>query len=191
MKVKVLPGMLMVVLALGSVSKSHAQTQSNGLYLTYTDYINHKQSYTEDANTTIYIHEFFGGGTVTVTKDGKDIVLEKDNLFGYHDSSGKDFRFKENKAYQIIDTAGFFIYSYDELLQHGKGAKPTAVFYFSKKANGPIVPLTFYNVGKAFPENTKLRYLLDMASAAHEKPDAFDGDENRYKIKELYLKSLQ
>jgi hypothetical protein len=186
-----LPMIIVIIMTFGFTEKSNAQKQSKGLYLTYADFLNHKLSYTENAGNQIAIHEFLGMSKVTVNSNGKKLVFEKSRLFGYHDNDGNDYRFADNKAYQVIDTTGFFIYSFEKLEQQGKGPKPTRVYYFSKTANGELQPLTFKNIESAFPENAKFRYMVEVASVYNVKPDAYDDQMNVYKIKELYTASLK
>ena len=185
---------LIIIITFGFIEKSNAQ-KLNGLYLTYSDYLQHKLSYTSDPASTngnkIYIHEFIGRANVTVISNGKKIVLPKNEIFGYHDAGNNDYRFNDNKAYQIIDTTGFFIYSYDKLVQQGKGPKPTRVYFFSKKNDGVIMPLNNENIAKAFPQNHKFRNMVELASRSDIKLDAYDTASNEYKIKELYTESLK
>jgi len=186
-----LPMIVAIILTFGFIQKSNAQKQSKGLYLTYADFLSRKLSYTEDAGNKIAIHEFIGMSKVTVTTNGQKLVLEKSKVFGYHDADGNDYRFADNKTYQVIDTTGFFIYSFDKLVQQGKGPKPTRVYYFSKTINGELLPLTFRNIAIAFPENAKFRYMVQVASVYGVRPDDYDSQTNAYKIKELYTASLK
>ncbi|MDF2434165.1 MAG: hypothetical protein JWP44_3796 [Mucilaginibacter sp.] len=184
-----------IALTFGFVEISNAQKQSTGLYLTYNDYLNHKLSYTADKTNPngnkLLIHEFIGMNKVTVISNGKKTMIPKSGLFGYHDSNGNDYRFYENKAFQVIDTTAFYIYSYDKLIQQGKGPKPTRVYYFSKKTDDKILPLTSENIAKAFPKNAKFRYMVEVAAKTNLKLDAYDNEANEYKIKELYAESLK
>jgi hypothetical protein len=195
MKIYILPMMLIAGLTIGSVNRSNAQTRSKGLYLTYNDYTSHKLSYTEDPSNSngnkIALHDFFGSKQITVISNGKKLTFDKDQIFGYRDANGNDYRFHDGKAYQIVDTNGFYIYSHDSLVQQGKGPKPTPGYYFSKTSNSALLPLTFQNIISAFPENPKFRYMAEVASAYNVKADAFDSNTNAYKIKELYLNSLK
>ena len=195
MKKHMLPMMLIAVLAFGSANKSNAQTHAKGLYLTYSDYLGHKLSYTEDPSNSngnkIALHELFGSKQITVSGNGKNLSFDKNQIFGYHDANGNDYRFHDGKAYQIVDTNGFFIYSHDSLVQQGKGPNPITGYYFSKTSNSSLLPLTFQNVVNAFPENPKFRYMAEVASTYNVKADAFDSSLNEYKIKELYLQSLK
>src|SRR5580700_608411 len=124
--------MIMLIITIGFSQQSNAQNQSSGLYLTLNDYQNHKLSYT---GSPISIHEFLGGRYVTVISNGQKLQLEKSKIFGYHDNANNDYRFFNNKAYQIVDTPEFCIYSNEKLVPQasGKGPKPTMVYYFSKK----------------------------------------------------------
>jgi hypothetical protein len=176
-----------IVLTFGLIQTSNAQNKQSGLYLTYSDYVNHKLSYTDGK---INKNEFIGSKNVTIVSNGKKTVLAKDQLFGYH-YANNDYRFNDGKAYQIVDTTGFYIYSYDKLVQQGKGPKPTTVYYFSKNFDGAILPLTPENIAVAFPKNTKFKNMVELASRSDLKLDAYDAQSNEYKIKELYSESLQ
>jgi len=182
-----------IILSFG-FQKSNAQ-KSCGLYTTYTDYLHHNLSYaTEPGNpkgNQIFIHEFIGVSNVTVISNGQKLVLPKTKLFGYHDCYNNDYRFYDSKAYQIIDTTGFCIYSFDKLIQQGKGPKPTRVYYFSKQPDTELLALTAGNIARVFPKNHKFRYMVEVASKTDIKLDAYDNEANEYKIKEFYAESLK
>jgi hypothetical protein len=184
--------MITLMLATGFIYESQAQTQSKGLYLTSGDYLNHKLSYRTDPTNknVIHIHEFIGQNNVTVISDGKKQSISKNDLFGYHDNNN-DYRFYGSKAYQIIDTTGFYIYSFDKLVQQGKGPRPTRVYYFSKTPNTDVLPLAPENIAKAFPKNPRFRHMVEVASKTDIKLDTYDSQANEYKIKELYTESLR
>jgi len=190
MKTFKLTMIIAIIMTFGLIQKSNAQKQSSGLYLTYNDYLNHKLSYT---NSPISIHEFFGGNYVTVISNGQKLQFEKNKIFGYHDNANNDYRFFNNKAYQIVDANGFCIYSHEKLVPQagGKGPKPTMVYYFSKKNDGEILPLAPEYIAKAFVDNTKFRYLVEVAYKSDIKLDAYDDLSHEYKIKELYAESLK
>lgn len=184
---------IVIILAAGFIQQSHAQNQSKGLYLTENDYLNGKLSYRTDAgnpNNSISIHEFLGQKKVTVISNGKKQSIAKSELFGYRDHES-DYRFYDNKAYRIIDTTGFYIYSFDKLIQQGKGPKPTRVYYFSKKTDTGLLPLTAGNIARVFPKNKKFRFMVEVESKADLKLEAYDSVSAEYKIKELYAESLK
>lgn len=183
-----LPVIIVIAMTFGFIQQSNAQKQSNGLYLTYNDYLNHKLSY---VSSKIYTHEFLEGKTVAVISNGQKQVFEKSNVFGYRDDAGNDYRFYSNKAYQIVDTAEFCIYKSDRLVQQGKGPKPVTGYYFSKKTGDEILALTPENIDRAFADNAKFRFMVEAAYHNDVKLDTYDSLLHEYKIKELYTASLK
>src|SRR5437879_7389062 len=123
--------LIIISVTFGFAAESIAQSQSKGLYLTFNDYQNHKLSYGTDQHASnankIFMHEFIGDNKITVISNGKKLMFNKGEIFGYRNSN-KDYRFYESKAYQIVDTTGFYIYSFEKLVQEGKGPKPGRFF---------------------------------------------------------------
>ena len=178
-----------IIITLGLVQKSNAQNQSNGLYLTFNDYLHHKLSYGSVAKgDKIAIHDFMEGKAITVTSNGTKQTFSKNEVFGYRENN-YDYRFQDNKAYQIIDTAGFYIYKHDKLTQQGKGPKPVSIEYFSNNANAKILLLTQQNVDMAFAANYKFRNMLQAEFKNDDQLNEYDASLNEYKIKELYTES--
>lgn len=176
-----------IIITIGLVQKSNAQ--SNGLYLTSNDYLHHKLSYGSVAKgDKIAIHDFMEGSTVTVVSNGTKQKFSKNEVFGYRENN-QDYRFQDNKAYQVIDTAGFYIYKHDKLTQQGKGLKPVSTEYFSTNANAKILVLTQQNVDMAFASNYKFRYIVQAEFKNDDQLNEYDHALNEYKIKELYTES--
>jgi hypothetical protein len=186
---KTLKLMIIVPVVAIFMLNSSAKGQSIGLYLTIHDYLNHKLSY-GDSGDKIRINGLFGSANVVLTHDGKKQVFAKSEIFGYHANS-QDYRFYNNNAYKILDTIGFYLYSTEKLVQQGKGPKPTTVYCFSKKGGDQILPLTPEYIAKEYPQNYKLKYMVEVASKAAINLDTYDKSSNMYKIKELYTESLK
>ncbi len=185
---------IIIIMTLGFIKNSPAQTHLSGLYLTYNDFIHHKLSYSSDSDNQknkIVLHEFFGGDKVTVTSNGKKQMLLKSQIFGYRDKHNHDYRFYGNKTYQIIDTAGFYLYSNEKLVQQGKGPKPTRAFYFSADVNASVLPLTEDYLATAFVKNNKFRYLVGAQFRSDDQLGAYDNLIHEFKIKELYMESTK
>jgi hypothetical protein len=178
---------MIVPLATIFMLNSSAKGQSVGLYLTVHDYLDHKLSYGGDK---IKINGLFGSSNVVLTHDGKKQVFAKSEIFGYHQNN-QDYRFYNNEAYQVLDTMCFYLYSTEKLVQQGKGPKPTTIYCFSKKAGDQIFPLTPEYIAQEYPQNYKLKYMVEVASKADIDIDAYDKSSNMYKIKELYTESLK
>lgn len=104
-------------------------------------------------------------------------------------SQKPDYRHIGHRAYQVLDTTGFYLYSYNKLVQGEKIARPTTVYYFSVKANDPVQELTLTNLEKAFRENTRFRYELEARFRSDKELIAYDNVLKTYKIEYLYIQS--
>jgi hypothetical protein len=181
---------IIIIMTLGFIKNSPAQTQSSGLYLTYNDFVNHKLSYGSDEShkNKIVLHDFFEGSNVTLISNGEKQVFAKNELFGYRENN-RDYRFQNNKAYQIVDTEGFYLYKHDKLVQGSKGLKPVSMGYFSAKANAEILELTPQNIDKAFASNYKFRNMVQAEFKTDNDLNQYDNALNKYQIKELFIES--
>lgn len=103
--------------------------------------------------------------------------------------SGQDFRSVGKSRYRIVDTAGFYLYSINKLVQGEKIARPQTVYYFSKKAGDPLQELTLANLEQAFAANTRFRYRLEAQFRSDKDLIAYDKNLKTYKIKYLYSQS--
>lgn len=186
-----LPMIMVIILTFGIALKSNAQQQSNGLYLTFNDFQNHKLSYGSIAKgDKIALHDFLEGNTITVISNGNKQTFSKKEIFGFR-KNNQDYRFQDNKVYQIIDTKGFYLYSHDKLTQQNKGLKPVSTVYFSTKADNGIVMLTEENIDKAFAANYKFRNSVQAEFKNDDALNEYDTALQEYKIKELYSESAK
>ncbi|WP_426668888.1 hypothetical protein ACPPVU_22015 [Mucilaginibacter sp. McL0603] len=186
-----LPMIMVIILTFGITLKSKAQQQSDGLYLTFTDYQNHKLSYGSiTKGDKIAIHDFLEGNTITVISNGNKQTFLKKEIFGFR-KNNQDYRFQDNKVYQIIDTEGFYLYRHDRLTQQNKGLKPVSTVYFSTKADSGIVMLTEENIDKAFAANHKFRNSVQAEFKNDDALNEYDTVLRKYKIKELYSESAK
>jgi hypothetical protein len=189
MKKLTLSMITVIIMTLGIIQNSNAQTKTNGLYLTFNDYVNHKLSYTSVAKgDKIAIHDFFESKNIVVTSNGAKQTFSKNEIFGYR-TNNHDYRFMDNKAYQIVDTAGFYIYKHDKLTAQVKGPKPVSTEYFSKSANAKVLLLNMQNIDVAFASNYKFRNMVQAEFKNDSELNEYDSFLNTYKIKELYTES--
>ncbi|WP_426668883.1 hypothetical protein ACPPVU_21985 [Mucilaginibacter sp. McL0603] len=181
---------IIIIMTLGFIKNSPAQTQSSGLYLTYSDFVNHKLSYGSDGSqkNKIVLHDFFEGSNVTLISNGKKQTFAKSEIFGYRENN-RDYRFQNNKSYEIVDTEGFYLYKNDKLVQGSKGLKPVSTAYFSTKANAEILQLTQQNIDKAFASNYKFRNMVQEEFKTDNDLNQYDNALNKYQIKELFIES--
>lgn len=181
---------IIIIMTLGFIKNSPAQTQSSGLYLTYNDFVNHKLSYGSDEahKNKIVLHNFLEGSNVTLISNGKKQTFAKSEIFGYRENN-RDYRFQNNKAFEIVDTEGFYLYKHDKLVQGTKGLKPITTEYFSAKANAEILELTQQNIDKAFAANYKFRNMVQAEFKTDNDLNQYDNALNKYQIKEVFIES--
>ena len=105
------------------------------------------------------------------------------------DCSGQVYRVVGKSRYRVIDTAGFYLYSINKLVQGDKIARPQTVYYFSVKPDGVLWELTLPNLEQAFAANAGFRYRLEAWTRSDRDLMAYDRALKEYKIKYLYSHS--
>lgn len=172
-----------ILMLQGIASKAQ---NTNGIYLTENDYKAHKLSYALGANDKLQLNTFLGGKNISVVNDGKKVKLAKSDIFGYRLGS-QDYRFFNNDAYQIIDTAGFTLYSREKLAQHTKGYQPAVRYFYSIDNKQPVKELTIANLTNSFAARANFRYSVQNNFRDDADLISFDKAANQYKVKYLYF----
>ncbi|WP_413667108.1 hypothetical protein ACEN9X_21595 [Mucilaginibacter sp. Mucisp86] len=181
--------MIIIMMVIGiQANRLMAQNENvkAGIYLTAQDYKTGKLSYVPEAGKKLKLHEFLGGNHISVTSGSKKISLLKGNVFGYRDG-GKDYRFYQNEAYQIIDTAGFPLYAHVQLIPQGKGYSRAETYFYSTGTATPVLNLTVVNVYRSFPEQNDFRYSIRNYFHGDADLMAYDSIAREYQIKYLYF----
>ena len=107
----------------------------------------------------------------------------------YRDHSGQSFRLLKKAHYRILDTAHFYLYSYNKLVQGEKIARPATCYYFSQDAASEVLPLTIANLEKVFAGNAPFVYKLHTDFKSDKDLITFFPSLNSYKIKYAYDQS--
>lgn len=174
----------------------YAQQDYTGLYMTYNDFLQKKLSYPVECgskNGKLRLNELFGSSKGFVIQNGEKHEFDKKRVYGYRTCANKNYRFYNNSSYEILDTAGFYIYYQYRLEQKvkGKGAIKTDEYFFSRHAGDPILALTADNLKKAFPGNHMFHHELDAQFRSDKDLMAYDSYAKNYKVKCLYNDSLK
>ncbi|MDO6432015.1 hypothetical protein Q4E93_15545 [Flavitalea sp. BT771] len=104
-------------------------------------------------------------------------------------AKGQDIRKVGKEKFRIVDTAGFYLYSINKLVQGEKIARPETVYYFSIDRQSPVMELTVANLEKAFAGNAKFRYSMEAEFRSDKQLMAYDKQLKVYKLKYLYSQS--
>jgi hypothetical protein len=178
--------LLMVAVIFQVVSLKAQNTTTNGIYLNENDYRSHHLSYEISAADKLQLNDFLGGSNIKFTSKGQQFKMAKNAVFGYR-LNNQDYRFYNNNAYRVLDTAGFLLYSKTELSKQGKGYLPVVHYFFSVNQLQPVLALTLENLNQRFRNQTDFRYSLQSYFRKDDELSAFDPAENQYKIKYVFF----
>lgn len=183
--IKVLVVAMMICIQ-GIRSQAQGTKRATGIYLNEQDYKAGKLSYALDKNDKLQLNGFLNGKYVTLVYQGKKMKLSKSEIFGYRQNN-QDFRFYQNEVYKILDTAGFMLYSRQQLTQQGKGYAPVESYFYSVNTTNPVLSLTIENIDKSFPNRAEFRYSVQSYFRGDADLMAFDKADNQYEIKYLFF----
>lgn len=177
--------MIIILMMIGMQANSlMAQSNTTGIYLTAQDYKAGKITYANAAG--LKLNNFLGGNHISLTSEGKKVRLAKAEIFGYR-LNGIDFRFYHNEAYQVLDTAGFILYSRSQLIPQGKGYVTVNKYFYSTTESASVNALTIANISQSFPEQTDFRYSLEHYFVGDADLATYDKLNKQYEIKYLYF----
>ncbi len=108
-----------------------------------------------------------------------------------HERSGQPYRLLVKSHYLILDTAHFYLYSYNKLVQGDKIARPTTCYYFSLDAASPVLPLTIANLEKVFSRDADFCYKLHTDFRSDKDLITWIPSLKTYKIKYAYGQSYK
>ncbi len=192
---KIIFALAIIIAGASSVIAQSKIKFNSGLYLTANDFQQQKLTYEIDcsnASDKIKVNNFLGSSTGYVLAKGEKHSFDKKNVYGYRDCKNKAFRFYNGNEYQIIDTAGFYMYYQymPEEINKGKAPVKKDEYFFSKNADGNLELLTMDNLKKAFPYNNNFHYALDANFKADKDLLVYDTFQKNYKVKYLFSQSL-
>jgi len=115
----------------------------------------------------------------------------QDTVTNTHDRNSSGWRTINKARYHILDTAGFCLYSHDQLVQGMKIARPGTVYYFSVTPDSAPIPLTIANLEKAYVYNQTFCYMLHTDFTSDKDLVTIVPSLKTYKVKWAYAKSLK
>lgn len=168
--------------------QAYTSPDTKGIYKTQEDFAQHRLTFEAPSSSrkvSIRPHELMGAPDIIVVSGGQKYYFLKVELFGYREA-GKDYRFFNNEAYEILDTAGFYIYARSGF-ERAKGSIPVTKYYFSKTSMDSLHELTISGLKAVFPDRNRFRYALDAQFSSDRKLLSYDGELKCYKVKYLFL----
>ncbi len=159
---------LFIIFMSSFAGKKDSSETKSGIYLTENDYKIHHVSYS--VADKIQLNKFFAGDHIKININGESKIITKKDIYGYHSSDNTDFRFYKNELYQIVSSDQIFIYKNygSTTVEGGKGNIKKEFYFFSKKGEDPLSPLTIPNLRKTYSSNLKIQELLDEVKSDEE-----------------------
>ncbi|GAA3982544.1 hypothetical protein [Mucilaginibacter dorajii] len=175
----------MVICVQGTRLQAQSTNKTTGIYITEQDFKTGKLSYTLGAGDKLLLNEFLNGKNITIISQGQKTKLAKSQMFGYC-QNGQSYRFYRGEAYCVLDTAGFILYSCEQLIPQGKGLKPVEKYFYSVNITAPVLSLTMANIDESFAGETGFRYSVNSLFEQDGNLVTYDKANRQYMIKYLY-----
>ncbi|HTQ29048.1 MAG TPA: hypothetical protein VMI35_13010 [Puia sp.] len=170
--------------------------QTGGLYASLNDFEQQKLTYPIDCNSgsdKLKVNDLFGSATGYVIHQGEKKSFSKSAVYGYRTCSNKNYRFYRNEAFQILGSAGFYLYyQYKSVEQtKGKGLVKTDLYYFSVRGSDDLHPLSIENLKNAFADNAAFCDAIDNNFGRDSELLKYDSPRKMYKLQYLYQQTLK
>lgn len=172
-----------------NLSAALAQSDNSGVYLTASDFLHGKLSYTAGCSGQM------AGSAVNITLGNKDIIIkqgkqtckiDKNTVYAIRYGNGRIVRIYKDGCYPILNP-GEQIPLYGVMdAPVNKGEPITRKYYFSKDAGSDIQDLTLDNLRAAFPDNKAFQKALEIQLRTDGELSAYDNVYKIYKVNEIY-----
>lgn len=182
---------VLVTLMLLSTHHLSAQKDSSGIYKTAEDFQQRKLSYAINCKTEkhkINPNLIFNSDEVKVKHQGETYMLKKNEVFGYRDCKGKEYKFVDNVEYSILNpTEPLLLYFYQHPAHSAKNVDQyPPMYFFSKDATSSLQALTKENLKAAFPDYHKFHDALDANFKRDNELYAYDRFHKMYKLNWIF-----
>ncbi|MBC7410843.1 MAG: hypothetical protein H7331_00120 [Bacteroidia bacterium] len=179
---------LFLILIYYTTPQSLAQVQCEGIYVTAADYSLGKLSYQSTHNKfcKLRVHELTRTATIKLISKDTAITLLKNNVFGYRDNQKINYRFYNNKSYEMVSNSKSIMLYKTTLLTGNKGAETIDKFFFSITTNSPLYALTIQNLKNEFANNTSFIAALDLYFKTNNELLNYDTFHKQYTLHYVY-----
>ena len=161
-----------------------------GLFLNDGDFLLNKISFVDSRR--ILMHNFLQKPYITIKLKSSKISIDKDSVFGFVDSEGRNYRISGRRTYTILNPGeSILIYFLQYRTGEPKYPEMTRVYFFSNNACSPLVPLTRSNLETYFAYNHKFIEFLELYFRSDFELTEFDNIHQKYKLNVLLDLSIK
>lgn len=164
-----------------------AQQRIAGVYLTQSDYLQHRMAYT-DTNGQAYkarLYPMVPKDHILLTGDGKRTKLEKESFFALQLKDGKIFHLKGGESYELLNRHPRILLYRRKLPASPKTYPDNPWRYYFSAGDGVIQELTVPHIKQAFAEDKALPDRMDAVFRNDNDLMAYDNFHHMYKLEWL------
>lgn len=162
-----------------------AQPRICGIYRSASDFTLQHLSY-GSTHTRLRLHPLFNRNILGLRYKDSLFRFKKQEIYGYLDHDGLTYRFFDGNTYQLINAPGNILLYKISKGPALKGQEEQFLYYFSKDALHPLIPLCLKNLQQAFEELPAFQRLLEFYFKTNDSLLEYDRIHSSYKINRLF-----
>ncbi len=171
---------LLITIVLFS-NRFQAQSTGSAIYLTATDF-EHQKTTHQTKHTRIKLHDVIKKDFIEVKVNDTIYKYSKNEIFGYRDTEGNQFRMYQGNIYPILNPGEKIVIYKVTGAPVQKGQLQTYSYYFSADASKEILPLTLYHLEHAFADSKEFTSMLEIHFSSANGLLEYDSTHHMYKI---------
>lgn len=181
---------LLSTFLIASLSTISAQCDSSGVYLSASDFKAHKLALASACLHKRNYVRFHERVFVTVLFNGQRYKYKKQDVFGFKDCSGKDYRIYIDEKYLVLSRENIFLYEITQDVGFGDMVLYETTYFFSETLDSPIYPLTVRYLDWVYKKNFEFVKVIHLSFRKDENLSEYDPKTKQYKLISLYRQSI-
>ena len=188
---------LVLAIAFAAGISTVEANSATGIYLTAADYEKGRLSSESDCGTLghkVELHDILHKPFIDVTHGGETHRYLKSEIYGFRTCDGREYRFVDNREYEILEAKAVSIYSIDvparESQDLARDRATVRKYFFSVGSSGPVLTLTRENLKRAFLENHRFHDAIDQTFTSDTDLAQYDAFHKMFKVNRLLIASI-
>ncbi len=178
-----------VVALVVSAAPAVAQAPTSGIYRTAADFAAQRLSWEGDCRSSSHklkLHNNLVRPYVDIENEKETKRLLKMEIYGARTCSGREYRFADNRDYEVRERGPIPIYTFR--VRAGKYGRPL-VYFFSAGSDGTVQQLKMDNLRRAFSDHPTFLEAIDKTFSSDNELHRFDASKKTFAINGLWLAS--
>ncbi|MBL0744179.1 hypothetical protein [Chryseolinea lacunae] len=121
---------------------------------------------------------------------GQKYRYKKQDVFGFKDCSGNDYRIYLNEKYHVLSRENIFLYEVTEDVGFSEMVVYETSYFFSEKLDSRIYPLTKRYLDWVYRKNFEFVRRMHVSFGKDEDLANYEEKTKQYKLISLYRQSI-